>query len=221
MILGNYSCNKMEECQNKLVYELNARAQGFKIIAGIDEAGRGPLAGPVVAACVILPDDINGLEGLDDSKKLGTVCRKNYYQIILKKAYDVGIGVVDAVTVDRLNILQATFLAMKKAVDHLSLSPDFLLIDGNQRPKWAEKAETIVKGDQKSLSIAAASIIAKVTRDQIMIDLDPIYPGWGFAKHKGYGTAEHIDAIEKLGICDLHRHSFSPIMQLGLIGKVN
>lgn len=190
-------------------FEREALARGFARVAGIDEAGRGPWAGPVVAAAVILdPDDLP--EGLNDSKKLVPARREELHAIIMAKA-EVGIGIVDVAVIDRDNILQATYAAMIQAVAALASAPVFAFVDGNRAPKFTCPAETIIEGDGKCLSIAAASIIAKVTRDRMMIDLDRQCPGYGFAKHKGYGTAEHQDALARLGPSAHHRRSFEPI----------
>lgn len=200
----------------RLKFEHQAIRAGYKNIAGVDEAGRGPLAGPVVAAAVILSDDSSGLEAITDSKKLSPKKRKELFILIHERAKSIGVGVVDAPTIDKINILQSTFLAMEKAFRTMSRNPDYLLIDGNQRPSWVDKGETMVKGDSRSLSIAAASIVAKVTRDKIMEDYDHHYPVWGFANHKGYGTAGHIRAIKENGICEIHRKSFAPISRMNL-----
>jgi ribonuclease HII len=204
------------DLESRLVFEKRAQNQGWLRVAGVDEAGRGPLAGPVVAACVILREDISGLEEVTDSKKLTSSKRSHLYDAIRRKTADVGIGIVDHQTIDRINILQATFLAMERAVAQLAPPPDFLLIDGNQRPPWAKACETIISGDALSLSISAASIIAKVTRDRIMEEADLRFPQWGFAQHKGYGTAGHMEAIRQFGACEIHRKSFFPISQLAL-----
>lgn len=206
----------LTEIGQRLQYEILARTRGHHLIAGLDEAGRGPLAGPVVAACVVLPMDCKGLEDLDDSKKLTAKKRRELFLRIHERAPHVGVGVVDAGTIDRINILQASFLAMRRAVNALSAKPDFLLIDGNQKPDWADQAQCLVHGETKSLSVAAASIVAKETRDRVMCDYDRFYPLWGFAKHKGYGTQDHLNAMRQHGICDLHRRSFSPVQQLAL-----
>lgn len=193
-------------------FERSALTRGFARVAGIDEAGRGPWAGPVVAAAVILdPDDLP--EGLNDSKKLIPARRAELHDIILAKA-EVGIGIVDVAVIDRDNILQATYAAMIQAVTALASAPLFALVDGNRAPKLACPVETVVEGDGKCLSIAAASIIAKVTRDRMMVDLDQQYPGYGFAKHKGYGTAEHQEALARFGPTTHHRRSFEPIRVL-------
>lgn len=202
-----------------LTYENQALQAGYRLIAGLDEAGRGPLAGPVVAAAVILPADPSPLFAVKDSKQLTEQKRKKLFILIHEHARAIGLGVVDAPTIDRINILQATFLAMQKAVAALAVAPDYILVDGNQRPPWMADGAAIVRGDSLSLTISAASIIAKVTRDRIMTDYDDHYPGWGFGRHKGYGTAQHLEAIRKSGICDLHRRSFSPIASRGTDGQ--
>lgn len=189
------------------IYEKKARSEGYKIIAGVDEAGRGPLAGPVAAACVILPENCF-IEGVNDSKKLRAPQREKLYDIILDNAISVGIGIVDEKIIDQINILNATKLAMKQAVSQLSIKPDLLMIDAVSIEDMDIEQRSIIKGDALSISIAAASIIAKVARDRIMNDYDAAYPGYGFTKHKGYGTEEHINAIKKFGICPIHRVSF-------------
>jgi ribonuclease HII len=178
----------------------------------VDEVGRGPLAGAVVAAAVILPK--NGIqEELFDSKKISSEKREELYKVILSKALGVGIGVVGQEEIDLLNILQATLKAMAQAIQALPISPDFLLIDGLQGPKLPIPQKPIRKGDQLSNSIAAASIVAKVTRDRMMIEWHQKYPQYNFAKHKGYGTQEHRRAIEKFGICELHRKTFRGVKE--------
>lgn len=189
-------------------WEKQLKAQGFSAIAGIDEAGRGALAGPVVAAACILPEGAR-FPGINDSKQLTAEQREHFYEKIVLRCH-YGIGVVNEQTIDRVNILQATFLAMQQAVSNLPISPDYLLIDGNQMPLFSIPKEAIVDGDALSVSIAAASILAKVTRDRMMRSFGEKWPGYGFEKHKGYGTKEHLEAIFALGPCDLHRHSFAP-----------
>ncbi len=185
-------------------------------IAGIDEAGRGPWAGPVVAAAVIL-DSSNIPAGLDDSKALDEDARELLYGQITKMALAWGVGIADAERIDRDNILNATMWAMTVSVCGLALAPRLALIDGNKAPGLACECRTIVKGDAKCVSIAAASIIAKVTRDRMMIAFDREIPGYGFARHKGYGTPEHKDALQRLGVSALHRRSFKPVqLALGL-----
>lgn len=179
-------------------------------IAGVDEAGRGPWAGPVVAGAVILdPDNIP--DGLADSKKLTEQKREILFDQIMETA-DVGVGIADVVRIDRDNILAATMWAMTEAVKQLNASPRVVLIDGNRAPQKLNcLTQTLIKGDTRSFSIAAASIIAKVTRDRMMVALEKTHPGYGFGKHKGYGTKQHQDAIATLGVCDEHRRSFAPI----------
>jgi ribonuclease HII len=189
-------------------YEKDAYQKGFRHVAGIDEAGRGPLAGPVVAACVMLPEGCL-IEGLNDSKKLSASKRESLYDIIMDRAISVGIGVVDEKRIDSMNILNATKLAMKKSVDQVEPKPDLLLIDAVRLPDIDILQVPIIKGDSLSVSIAAASIIAKVTRDRLIEEADTLYPAYGFKKHKGYGTSEHINAIRKYGICPIHRISFT------------
>lgn len=189
-------------------YEKDAYLKGFRYVAGIDEAGRGPLAGPVVAACVMLPEGCL-IEGLNDSKKLSASKRKSLYDIILDKAVSIGIGIVDEKYIDNMNILNATKLAMKKAVGQVEPKPDLLLIDAVRLQDIDIFQVPIIKGDSLSVSIAAASIIAKVTRDRLIEEADSLYPAYGFKRHKGYGTSEHINAIRKYGICPIHRISFT------------
>ena len=188
-------------------FEKIAYQEGYQIIAGIDEAGRGPLAGPVVAAAVILPPGYLNSE-INDSKKLSARKREELYEIINKEAVAIGMMVVDADIIDRVNILQATLQAMRDAVLELPSSPDFLLIDGNQRIPILTPQKPIVKGDSLSISIAAASIIAKVSRDRIMEMYHRQFPQYNFQQNKGYGTKEHLDAIKQFGICKIHRKSF-------------
>ena len=180
---------------------------GFACICGVDEAGRGPLAGPVCAAAVILPADLE-LPGLNDSKKLTDKKRRELYDLITEQAVAYAIALVDEKTVDEINILQATFLAMQRAVSDLRTTPDIVLIDGNRAPELSVPTKTIVKGDSLSASIAAASILAKVTRDRLMEELDEQYPEYGFAVHKGYGTKRHYEALRINGPSPIHRMSF-------------
>lgn len=188
-------------------YEHLYRSQGFAAVCGVDEAGRGPLAGPVFAAAVILPDGLENI-GLNDSKKLTEKKRDALLDIITEKAVAWCVASADEKEIDELNILNATFLAMKRAVDGLAVRPDLALIDGNRRPGTGIREETIVKGDAKSISIAAASILAKVSRDRYMLELDKKYPEYCFAKHKGYPTALHYEMIKKYGVSPVHRLSF-------------
>lgn len=200
---------------NIWAYEKKAANRGFRTIAGIDEAGRGPLAGPVVAAAVIWSDRSYTVAGLDDSKKLSPRKRRLLYGQIYQTALSVGIGIVDPPEIDRINILQASLRAMAIAISNLTPQPEFLLIDGtihidNGLPQWA-----IAKGDTLSASIAAASIVAKVTRDRIMERYDLDYPQYNFSKHKGYPTKAHREAIQKHGICPIHRRSFRGVKEWG------
>lgn len=189
-------------------YEQNAINNGFKIICGIDEAGRGPLAGPVYAAAVILPIGLE-IEGLNDSKKLSEKKREQLFDVICEKAIAYSIGIATEEEIDEINILNATFLAMHRAVEGLKIKPDYALIDGNQHPKIPDLAEeTVVKGDGKSMSIAAASILAKVGRDRFMLEIAGQYPEYCFERHKGYGTKLHYEMIEKYGVSKVHRRSF-------------
>ena len=188
-------------------FEERARQRGFRRIAGIDEAGRGPLAGPVVAAAVVLPDRYSHPE-INDSKKLTSRSRERLFEVIRADALAVGIGVMDAWAIDELNILRATLLAMREAVADLQVVPDCLLVDGNQSVPLEIPQETIVKGDARSVSIAAASIVAKVSRDRIMEIYHRQFPYYNFFKNKGYGTAEHRRAIREHGFCKIHRRSF-------------
>ena len=185
------------------------KAKGYKAICGIDEAGRGPLAGPVYAAAVILPEGCE-IEGLNDSKKLTEKKREALFDVIKEKALFYGIGTADEKEIDEINILNATFLAMKRAVEALEIKPDLALIDGNREPHIDEniKEVTVIKGDAKSMSIAAASILAKVSRDRFMLEIAKKYPQYEFEKHKGYGTKLHYEKIEEYGISEIHRRSF-------------
>ena len=188
-------------------FELRTSRRGFDAIAGVDEAGRGPLAGPVVAAAVILPSGyING--GIRDSKKLTPRKRETLYKIIGNDAIAIGLGVIEASTIDKINILQATLAAMKMAVSNLSPQPDYIFIDGINNINIPIPQETIIRGDSLSVSVAAASIIAKVSRDQIMDRYHVLYPQYNFLKNKGYGTKEHREAVREYGRCKIHRRSF-------------
>lgn len=180
------------------------------LLAGCDEVGRGPLAGDVVAAAVIL-DPENPIEGLDDSKKLSEKKRELLFDEIKIKAKSWCIARASVEEIDRLNILQASLLAMTRAVEGLTIQPEHVLVDGNKLPKWKYPAEAVVKGDSRVAAISAASILAKVTRDREMIVLDKQYPGYGFADHKGYPTQVHMDALEKLGVTGIHRRSYAPV----------
>ena len=182
-------------------------AEGITVVCGVDEAGRGPLAGPVCAAAVILPPNLE-LPGLTDSKKLSDKRRRELYSVIMEQAVAYGIGLASHEEIDQINILQATFLAMERALEQLRVRPDLVLIDGNRKKDFGIPAETVVKGDSLSASIAAASVLAKVTRDDIMIAMAQENPGYGFEIHKGYGTKAHYDALRTLGPSPIHRMTF-------------
>lgn len=189
-------------------FEHAAMEEGFSLICGVDEAGRGPLAGPVCAAAVILPPDLE-LEGLNDSKKLSEKRREALYPLICEQALAYGIAFASEQEIDEINILQATFLAMRRAVEQLGQKPDLALVDGNREPDFGGiPVRTIIKGDSRSANIAAASILAKVTRDRFMLEQDAVYPQYGFAVHKGYGTQKHYAALREFGPCPIHRRSF-------------
>jgi ribonuclease HII len=182
-----------------------------KTPAGVDEAGRGPLAGPVVAAAVILPESFT-IVGLDDSKKLTHLQRVKILDLIITYAVDLAVGIVDHEAIDSINILRASLRAMEIAVNNLGRKPDFLLIDGNQRTSLLIPQETVIKGDSRCCSIAAASIVAKVRRDEIMDEYHELYPEYNFRSHKGYPTKEHLEAIRKHGPCPIHRRSFRGVL---------
>lgn len=190
------------------IFEKQFREQGYNLICGVDEAGRGPLAGPVFAAAVILPIDCE-IEGLNDSKKLSEKKRELLFDVIKEKAIAYSIASASVDEIEEVNILKATFLAMNRAISGLNIKSDFAIIDGNRIPdNIAVECATLVKGDSKSMSVAAASILAKVARDRLLLEYDEKYPQYNFKKHKGYGTKEHYEAIALHGICDVHRKSF-------------
>lgn len=193
--------------QNMWEIEDSLFDQGIGVICGVDEAGRGPLAGPVYAAAVILPRDLE-IPGLTDSKKLSDKKRRELFPIIQEQAVAFGIGVASEKEIDEINILQATFLAMKRALEKLSVRPDLALIDGNRKTDFGVPAKTVVKGDSLSASIAAASILAKVSRDNYMMELAQKYPQYGFDVHKGYGTKAHYQALREFGPSEVHRMTF-------------
>jgi len=194
------------------VFEKKAYAQGYRLVAGVDEAGRGPLAGPVVAAAAIL-DPESDVVGIDDSKKLTPKKRDKLFDILQTEAVALGVGIASPTEIDDINILQASLLAMKRAVEDMAIQPDFLLIDGLFKIPSALPQEAITKGDSRSASIAAASIIAKVTRDRLMQTYDSTYPEYGFAGHKGYPTKAHKAAIRQHGGCPIHRRSFKGVKE--------
>ena len=191
-------------------FERNARSSGYARIAGLDEAGRGPLAGQVVAAAVVLPPELF-IPGVTDSKQVPEQERERLYDVIRGQALCFGIGIVDERTIDEVNIYQATIIAMERAIEALSPQPDYLLLDAMTLPRIAIPQKSLIKGDCRSHSIAAASILAKVTRDRLMRDLHRKFPHYNFEKHKGYGTKEHLALIQKFGPCDAHRRSFNPV----------
>lgn len=190
-----------------LEYENNAKSKGYKYICGVDEAGRGPLAGPVCAAAVILPDNVI-IEGVNDSKKLTEKKREMLFEVIKEKALSYSIAFATVEEIEEMNILNATMLAMKRAVEGLDIKADYAMIDGNRLPPLNIPCEYVIKGDAKSMSIAAASILAKVSRDRLCMEYAEKYPEYSFEKHKGYGTKLHTEAIKKYGPCEIHRMSF-------------
>lgn len=198
---------ELDRLKHMLEIEDMLYEKGYNLVCGVDEAGRGPLCGPVVAAAVILPKD-ECIEGVNDSKKLSEKKREKLYNDIISKSLAYGIGISDVDVIEEVNILNATKIAMKKAIENLNIKPDYVLIDGNQMIDIDIKGETVISGDAKSESIAAASILAKVTRDRMLIEYDKKYPEYGFAKHKGYGTKAHIEAIKEYGLTPIHRPSF-------------
>lgn len=193
--------------EKRIVHEKQCWETGFQRVTGFDEAGRGPLAGPVVAASFVMPKDFF-MEGLNDSKQLTALRRERFYQTLTAGNYEFGLGIIEADEIDRINIYQASRQAMFKALQALKTAPDYLLVDALSIPDTAIAQHAIIHGDALSVSIAAASVIAKCTRDAIMVQYDSLYPGYGFAKHKGYPTREHYMALEKLGPSPIHRLSF-------------
>ena len=196
-------------------YEKKLWDSGLKYVAGVDEVGRGPLIGPVVTACVVLDKDFK-LDGLTDSKKLTEKKREQYYEYIINNCVAYAVGECSPTEIDKYNILEATKIAMKKAIDKVNekIKLDYVLIDGNMKFDFSYKYESIVKGDSKSISIAAASVVAKVTRDRMLIELDKKYPEYGFKSHKGYPTKKHIEAIYKYGLIPGYRKTFKPISDI-------
>ena len=192
--------------------EIDPQWAEIRLLAGVDEVGRGPLAGDVVTAAVIL-DPQRPIAGLADSKKLSEKRRQSLYHEIKEKALHWTLGRASVAEIDDINILQATMLAMVRAVDALAVTPELVLVDGNRLPRWNYKAQAVVGGDGRIAAISAASIIAKVTRDAELAELDTLYPGYGFAAHKGYGTAQHLAALKSLGPSPVHRQSFRPVRE--------
>ncbi|HOK08984.1 MAG TPA: ribonuclease HII [Candidatus Hydrogenedens sp.] len=201
----------ISEIIDKWYFEKKGREQGFSFIAGVDEAGRGPLAGPIVAVAVVLHSEV---EGIDDSKKLTERKREELFDILMSGEHEIGIAIINNKEIDRIGIQEANYRAMAESILKLKIKPDLVLVDGYNLKGLPCQAWKIIKGDQRSASIGAASIIAKVTRDKIMKEYDKEYPGYGFAKHKGYGTKEHLLAIEKLGPSPIHRLSFAPFVDM-------
>ncbi|MBI1884163.1 MAG: ribonuclease HII [Chlamydiae bacterium] len=198
-------------------FEKSLHRQGYRLIAGVDEAGRGPLAGPVVAAAVIF-QNFNPFEGIRDSKKLSLSKREKLYHLLMEDPSILkGIALVDENTIDRINIREASFQAMKMALSQLTLEPDFVLVDGFNIPGLSLPQRGIPKGDDLSYSIGAASILAKVTRDHLMLEYEERYPGYGFKQHKGYGTQMHLERLKEKGPCLIHRKSFEPVRQLSIL----
>lgn len=198
---------KIEEIIDWNLFENQAYDNGYQIICGVDEAGRGPLAGPVYASAVVLKKG-QVIEGANDSKKLSEKKREMLFDKIIEEAVDYSIAFATPQEIDEINILQATFLAMKRAVDGLKIKPDYAMIDGNKKPNLDIDMETIVKGDARSISIACASILAKVSRDRYMLEMAEKYPQYQFEKHKGYGTKLHYEMLDEFGPCEIHRQSF-------------
>lgn len=190
-----------------LKYEREAKESGFNVVCGIDEAGRGPLAGPICAAAVILPDGCI-IDGVNDSKKLTEKKREQLFDVIKETAIAYSVATADEKEIDEINILNATYLAMNRAFQGLKVKPDAALVDGNRDPDLGVPTRTVVKGDANSMSIAAASILAKVTRDRLMLEMDRKYPEYQFAKHKGYGTKLHYEMLDKYGASEIHRMTF-------------
>jgi ribonuclease HII len=204
--------NESESVADRMTrFERAARARGFSRVAGLDEAGRGPLAGPVVAAAVILPPGCR-IPGLRDSKKLSAPRREALMEVIKSSAVAIGLGIIDETTIDRINIYRATQAAMIRAVRLLEPQPDFLLIDAVKLSDCPLPQHSIVGGDDLSLSIAAASVVAKVSRDRMMLEYDRMFPDYNFKSHKGYGTREHLQALKRLGPCEIHRRTFRGVV---------
>ena len=209
------SDNALPGTPGMLSVESRLWALGYLHVAGIDEAGRGPLAGPVVAACVVFPVGMS-VDGVRDSKKLTASRRQALFQVIMDKAMSVGVGMADEKEIDQTNILAATLKAMKRAFDRMVVRPDYVLVDGLNLPVLPCPGQTMIRGDDQSQSIAAASIIAKVSRDRLMLDYDRQWPAYGFAEHKGYGTERHLAALAAHGPCPIHRRTFAPLRPVEL-----
>ncbi len=207
--VSGFESSGCDEGRDLFAIEREFWRRGCRLIAGVDEAGRGPLAGPVVAAAVVI-DRALDLPEVNDSKLVSAVTRERLFEEIRNQARGVGIGIVAVEEIDRLNILRAALRAMALAIADLRIHPDVVLVDGNRLPEGVENCVAVVGGDRRAFSIAAASIVAKVTRDRIMVEYDRQYPEYGFARHKGYATPEHLDAIDRHGLCPIHRRSFHP-----------
>lgn len=199
--------NERTRIEGMLKYERALWKGGVRLIVGVDEAGRGPLAGPVVAAAVVFPSDVS-ITGIDDSKRLTPTRREELFEKIKNEALAVATGIVTEKEIDRMNILRATFKAMRMAIGSLSIRPEHILVDGRPLPEKFYPQTAIIGGDRQSYSVAAASIIAKVTRDRMMVAYDKVYPEYGFARHKGYGTKKHVEAVRIHGPCEIHRKTF-------------
>ncbi len=198
--------------QSRFFFEEEAQSKGYSLVAGVDEAGRGPLAGPLVVAACILPKELHFFSAIDDSKKLSPKKREElYFQITSNPLVVFSVITITAQVIDELNILQATFMGMQKAVESLSIQPNFVLVDGNKSPQFKVPSKAIIKGDALSCSIGAASILAKVTRDRLMLEEDKNWPEYGFSIHKGYPTKKHRDVLMDIGPCPIHRLSYSPV----------
>lgn len=202
----------MNDFSERLAFEHAAKQKGYRLIAGVDEVGRGPLAGPVVTAAVIIPEDFTFYE-VNDSKKLSAAKREELFDKINEHAIAIGIGIMDEAVIDQVNIYQATKLAMIQAIEKLEVQPDYLLLDAMELDVPIAQ-ESLIKGDARSVSIACASIIAKVTRDRLMADYDRQFPGYDFANNAGYGTKNHLDGLDKHGVCPIHRKTFAPIKNM-------
>ena len=212
MVLGSSNAEIPKQLADPWAYEKQAWADGYTCIAGLDEAGRGPLAGPVVAAAVVLPEGFDA-KGIGDSKAMTPKAREKAYERIILEAAAFGVGVVGPEIIDEINILRATHVAMRAALSELGAALDFILVDGRPVPELPARSLAIVKGDSLSVSIGAASIVAKVTRDRMMIELGRQFPEYGFPSRKGYGSRDHMAAIERYGPCPCHRKSFAPVAE--------
>ena len=213
MASSRSKASKTKPAKPTLAEENGLSVQGYKFIAGLDEVGRGSLAGPVVAAAVILPQPAKfpWLKSVRDSKEISAAKRNVLFANIKEEAIAIGVGIIDHHVIDSVGILKATIIAMYQAIEQMPQSPDFLLIDALTLPRLHTPQKGIIKGDKLCISISCASIIAKVTRDRIMIELDQLHPGYGFAEHKGYGTKQHLACLQRLGPSSVHRHSFAPV----------